>query len=115
MSKSNKAKGGTFETDMSWELAEAGFWVDNADRQTDIHAARNNVPYLIECKTCKTDYFDAKRVEVNQSDTKLRFEACGNTEFWFAYSVDGVGVFMSREALRKPSNGVPLQTWIDGR
>ena len=112
---SNKAKGTTFEKEFARLLAKNGFWVrlDKGYAQTcDMIAGKNNTIYLFECKRCIKDYFDLERVECNQSDSRRRFMDCGNKEAWFAYEVSGQEIYLSKEPIKKPSNGIKWGDWI---
>ena len=112
----NKTKGTAFEKELAKVLAKNGFWarLDKGFAQTcDIIAAKNNVSYLIECKTCKDDYFDMRRVEDNQSMSRKRFIMCGNDNTWVAYKLDDGRVFFSKEFIKKPSDGIALEEWLN--
>lgn len=108
-------KGKKFEKDFAKVLMQNGFWarLDRGYSQTcDIIAAKNNIVYLIECKTCKDDYFNLNRIEDNQNMSRERFKFCGNDEAWVAYKLDDERVFMSKEFINKPSDGIELEEWL---
>lgn len=50
----------------------------------DLIAIKDNVPVLIDCKTCKTQLFPVSRIEENQRQAFKRYSKCGNTNFILA-------------------------------
>ena len=112
---SNKKKGNNFEKDIARILYERGFWVrvDKSYAQTcDIIAAKNNSIYLLECKTCKNDYFDINRIESNQEDSRKLFRETGNKNAWVVYLVGDDDIYFSKEFIKKPSEGIKLEEWL---
>ena len=111
----NKRRGMTFEKEFAQLLSKNGFWarLDKGTAQTcDILASRNNISYLFECKTCKEDYFDIRRVEDNQSMSRLKFKECSNDEAYFVYKVKD-NIYLSKEAIKTPSKGTEWGEWIE--
>lgn len=113
MSLSNKSSGTSFEKMFAKCLVECGFWarMDKGYSQTcDIIAGKNNEIYIFECKVCKSDYFNLDRVEDNQRLSRERFNICGNKNAWMVYQV-GEAVYLSREPIKRPSEGIPWEVW----
>ena len=95
---SNKKLGNQFETEFCEILAEEGFWCHNmaqnsAGQPADVIAAKDGVPYLIDCKVCTNDIFKFDRIEENQSLAMELWHDCGNGERWFALEFSD-GVYM---------------------
>ena len=112
----NKKKGASFEKDICNILAKHGFWarLDKGFAQTcDIIASKNNRSYLIECKTCKNDYFNMSRIEDNQNMSRERFAECGNNNAYVFYKLDDGRIFVSKEFINKPSDGIKLEDWLN--
>lgn len=83
----NKVLGNKFEEDFAQFLSEKGYWVApfpgkafTNSQPADLIACKNNVPYLIDCKTLsnKNGLFALTRVEQNQRLAYKRFRECGN-------------------------------------
>jgi len=112
----NKKKGSNFENDFCNILAQYGFWArkDKGYAQTcDIIAGKNNKIYLFECKTCSKDYFNTKRVEDNQNYSRERFRECGNSNCYFVYKLDNGEIYISQDAIKKPSTGQKLEEFLN--
>lgn len=112
----NKLKGSKFEKVVCNILAKNGFWarLDKGFAQTcDIIAAKNNKAYLIECKTCKGDYFNMSRIEDNQNMSRERFKSCGNDNIYVFFGLDDGRIFVSKEFINKPSHGMKLEDWLN--
>lgn len=112
----NKKKGSDFENEFCNILAQNGFWArkDKGYAQTcDIIAGKNNKIYLFECKCVKTDYFNMKRVEDNQNYSRERFRDCGNSNCYFVYKLDTGEIYISRNAIKKPSDGQTLEGFLN--
>lgn len=112
----NTTIGTNFEKDLAQILSKNGFWVrmDSRGRNgqtVDLIACKNNVPYLIECKYCKSEYFDMRRVENNQNMALKRFKLCGNTNTFFVFSTPS-GVYFSPNPIPRPNKGIPLDVWL---
>lgn len=116
MALTNKKNGSKFEVEFLNILKKYKFWarLDKGYSQTcDIIAGKNNKIYLFECKVCKTDYFNLTRVEANQNDSRDYFKHCGNDRAYFVYKVNDC-IFLSKEPIRKPSEGISLEVWLNG-
>ena len=112
----NKKRGKNFENEFAKILMKNNFWarLDKGFAQTcDIIAGKNGKIFLFECKTCVSDYFNLERVEDNQSDSREWFKSCKNNNAWFVFKVDGIGIFLSKEAIKKPSEGIKLERWLE--
>ena len=112
----NKSKGTQFEKEFAKILNANGFWarLDKGTAQTcDTIAGKNNIIYLFECKTCKKDYFDINRIEDNQSMSREMFKAMGNDNAYIVYRVDELGIYLSKEIIKKPSEGIILEVWLE--
>lgn len=104
MTVNNKKRGTVFEHEMVELLRQHGFYAHLnvsgvAGQSFDIQALKNNVPYQIECKTCKGDSFPMSRLEANQRTAFELLESVGcpfnvvMVKFddgvrWFTYSKD---------------------------
>lgn len=89
--KSNKKIGNNFEKEYSEILRNKGYWVTFltpkqhvGSQPCDLIAIRNNIPILIDCKTCKNHIFPINRIEENQRQALKRYIKCGNTKFILA-------------------------------
>jgi len=87
----NKRLGNSFEKEMTEILSQKGYWVTmltpkqhTGSQPADLIAIKNNKPILIDCKTCKTKYFQISRIEQNQWLAYQRYKKCGNTEYYLA-------------------------------
>ena len=88
---SNKSNGSRFERRIAQILSKNGFWVhllaQNASGQpADIIAVKNGKAYLIDCKLCEGNYFDLRRVELNQELSMTKWRECKNGEGLFCIS-----------------------------
>lgn len=113
----NKTKGTKFEKEFALLLFRHGFWVreDKGYAQTnDLIAAKNNIIYLFECKTCKKDYFNTNRVEDNQDMSRKVFKMMGNVNTWVAYKLDDGRIFLSKDFIKKPSEGLNFYEFLKG-
>lgn len=111
----NKKRGSNFELEFAKILGKNGFWarLDKGFSQAcDIIAGRNNKIYLFECKTCNKNYFNTDRIESNQSMSRQLFKVTGNDEAWIVYKVEDAGIFLSREFIKNPLNGIELGEWL---
>ena len=80
---SNKADGTAFEKEVAKIFAENGWWAHLLkDTQTgqpfDLLVANNNMAYPIDCKECKGDRFEFRRIEENQRSAFELWQECGN-------------------------------------
>ena len=85
----NKKLGDLFENELAQTLSRKGFWVyitksKIGGQPADIIAARNHIPYLIDCKVCSDNSFDTARIEENQKNAMYLFDKCGNNNGFFA-------------------------------
>lgn len=87
----NKSLGNNFEKEYAQILKEKGFWVTFltpkshiGSQPCDLIAIKNNIPTLIDCKTCKTHLFPIERIEENQRQAFKKYIKCGNTNFILA-------------------------------
>lgn len=112
----NKKKGVAFEKEFCNILALNKFWarMDKGFAQAcDIIAGKNNKIYLIECKTVKEDYFNLSRVEDNQNTSREFFKHCGNDNAYFVFKLDSGEIYLSKEPISKPSDGIILERWLE--
>lgn len=111
----NKKRGNLFEKEWLKILKDNRFWAtyDKGYSQScDIVAGKNNKILLFECKVCIKDFFNLERVEVNQNDSRKWFELTGNEYAYFVYKIDGLGIYLSRKPIKKPSDGIMLERWL---
>lgn len=87
----NKNLGNKFEKEYAEMLKEAGYWVTFltpkshvGSQPADLIAIKNNIPMLIDCKTCNTHLFPLNRIEENQRQAYKRYLKCGNTKYILA-------------------------------
>lgn len=87
----NKSLGNNFEKEYAEILKKKGYWVTFlspkqhiGSQPCDLIAIKNNMPILIDCKTCRTHLFPVRRIEENQRQAFKRYMKCGNTEFILA-------------------------------
>lgn len=126
----NRKLGNSFEAELCDILFDHGFWAHNlaqnqAGQPADVIAARNGVPYLIDCKVCSGKGFPLSRVEENQDLAMCLWRDSGNDVGWFAIKSNGE-IFMVPhdiivELMRVKSvmshsdiehYGEPLDLWI---
>lgn len=88
---SNKKIGSDFEQEYAEILSEKGYWVTSFTPKThvgsqpcDLVAIKNNIPILIDCKTCSTHLFPINRIETNQRQAFKKYQKCGNKKFILA-------------------------------
>lgn len=87
----NKNVGNSFEREYAEILRKDGYWVTFmtpkqhiGSQPCDLIAIKDNIPILIDCKTCKTHLFFINRIEENQRQAFKRYKKCGNTKFILA-------------------------------
>ena len=87
----NKNLGNNFEKEFAEILRKKGYWVTFlspkqhvGSQPADLIAIKDNKPMLVDCKTCKTKYFQINRIEQNQRLAFKRYTKCGNTKFILA-------------------------------
>lgn len=95
----NKKLGDSFENEMARILFKNGFWVyvtksKIGGQPADLIAARDGVPYLIDCKVCSDNTFDTNRIEENQKNAMFLFDKCGNSDGVFALKMPDGQIFM---------------------
>lgn len=114
----NQKIGADFEDDFAKILADLGFWVRVDKRKTqscDIFAARNNIMYLFEAKTCKKNYFNFNRIRDNQVLSRRKFKKCGNDEAWIVYLI-GKEIYLSEDFVKHPMDlGIKFDVWLERR
>ena len=89
MMMSNRKSGTKFEDELCEILSAQGFWAHNlaqnsAGQPADVLTAKNNKPYLIDCKDCQNDKLSLSRIEPNQESAMTLWQQTGNTECYFA-------------------------------
>lgn len=99
MNTNNKKLGNSFESELCNILGANGFWAYNAvnkasGQPADIMAAKNNIPYLIDCKVCSDDSFPLSRIEENQYNSMMKFDYCGCYESYFALKFSDGEIYM---------------------
>ena len=86
----NKKRGTEFEQDFCKLLKRCGYWVHfmnpsaSGSQPCDIIACRDNIPYLIDCKTSAKKVFHINRLEENQRLAFYVFQRAGNHNCWVA-------------------------------
>lgn len=69
---SNKKIGTNFEREVVELLSQKGYWVHfitpdaRGSQPFDIIASKNNEPFVVDCKTSSTKWFNISRLEENQ-------------------------------------------------
>ena len=96
---SNRALGNSFERRLAERLHEEGFWVhlltqNAAGQPADIIAVKDNRAVLIDAKVCSDGLFRTSRIESNQTGSLLKWEQCGNEEWWFALELPDGEIYM---------------------
>lgn len=88
---SNKKIGNSFEKEMAKILSDRGYWVlmvtpkqHIGSQACDLIAIKDNIPMLVDCKTCKTQLFPLSRIEENQRQAFKRYIKCGNANYILA-------------------------------
>lgn len=129
----NRKTGNSFEQELCATLSLHGFWAhcltqNRAGQPFDIIAARNHFAYPIDAKVCERDRFPLSRIEENQENAMLLWEATGNGEGFFALKLSYGSVYMfSLNTLRELRDvqrmnaltrqtierlGLPLERWM---
>ena len=91
----NKRLGSAFEREFCEKLSQAGWWVHfmsptaSGAQPCDVIACRDNIPFLIDCKTCEDDTFRISRLEDNQIFAFEKFKKKGNKHCWIAVKHNG--------------------------
>lgn len=125
----NKIAGNRFEAELCGILAEHGFWAHNmtqnqAGQPADIIAVKEGWAVLIDCKLCSGKRFSFARIEPNQASAMDLWNACGNSDAWFAVKTpDGeIGMinwqyikFLQELGFRSSSceEHIKLEDWLD--
>lgn len=96
---SNKSNGSRFETEIAEILSKNGFWVhllaqNAAGQPADIIAVKNGKAYLIDCKLCESNFFDVRRVEINQELSMTKWRNCKNGEGLFCIKFNNDKIYM---------------------
>ena len=103
----NKRLGTAFEREFCELLAARGFWVHfmspsaSGAQPCDIIACRNNVPFLIDCKTSSKKTFNINRLECNQILAFYFFTRSGNENCFVAVKYNGKVYMLNYELLEK--------------
>lgn len=78
--------GKKFELEWAEKLKNNGYWAylfpNKQGQPCDIISAKDNRSYFWECKTCKSDTFDCKRLEANQRTASKYIRSCGNDNYF---------------------------------
>lgn len=92
----NKTIGNSFEIEYAGILSKNGFWVaymtpkkNIGSQPCDLIAIKNDISFLVDCKTCKTHLFSLNRVEENQRQAFKKYIKCGNTKYILAIKYNG--------------------------
>lgn len=86
----NKKLGNDFEQEYAKILSQKGYWVGffppkaDGKQPCDLIAIKDNIPMLIDCKTCSTHLFPINRIESNQRQAFKKYQKCGNKKFILA-------------------------------
>lgn len=87
----NKRLGNAFEREYAEILRKRGYWVTLltpkqhiGSQPADLIAIKDNIPMLVDCKTCKTQLFPLSRIEENQRQAFKRYVKCGNANYILA-------------------------------
>lgn len=118
---SNKKIGSDFEKEVAEQLNKAGYWVmvipdDKQGQPFDVIAVKNNIAYVIECKTCKNGKFNTNRIEVNQRYALDFFKKAGNENSIFAFKygdkiyLGGAENILKEEGTIDITNLIPLES-----
>jgi len=96
---SNRKDGTDFEKEFCEILAEHGFWCHNLAQKAsgqpfDVIIARRCRTYPVDCKVCKNDKFDTRRIEDNQKLAMTKWRKCGNNMGWFALKLSNGDIYM---------------------
>lgn len=103
----NKKLGTAFEREFCELLAARGFWVHfmspsaSGAQPCDIIACRNNVPFLIDCKTLADKTFRINRLEDNQRFAFYKFQKSGNYNCFVAVKYQERVYMLNYELLEK--------------
>lgn len=124
----NRKLGNEFESELCKILFNHGFWCHNlaqnqAGQPADVIAAKNGIPYLIDCKVCSNRTFSKTRIEENQWLAMTLWQECGNGSGWFAVKFDdriymiALQVFICANLNNLSEewfcqNGVTLEDWL---
>ena len=89
----NKAMGSALERQFAEKLYQHGYWVHLMQQSAkgqpaDVIAVKNGKAQLIDCKNCANDYFDVKRIELNQRTAMHLWQECDNGPGWFAIKLN---------------------------
>lgn len=87
----NKTIGNQFEKEYAEILSKQGFWVTfitpkttNGSQPCDLIAIKDNIAFLIDCKTSESKSFPLKRIEQNQREAFKKYQYCGNMNYYLA-------------------------------
>lgn len=117
MKLSNKKLGNDFEKEFAEILRRKGYWVTMltpkqyiGSQPADLIAIKDNKPILIDCKTCKTKYFQINRIEQNQWLAYERYKKCGNADFVLAIKYNKKIYMIPLEVIDKDKKSINLET-----
>ena len=103
----NKKLGTSFEEEFCKLLKSCGYWVHfmhpsaSGSQPCDIIACKNNVPFLIDCKTSVDKVFRMNRLEDNQKLAFYKFKRSGNNNCWVAVRYKEKVYMLDYELLEK--------------
>ena len=87
----NKTIGNQFEKEYAEILSKQGFWVTfitpkatNGSQPCDLIAIKDDIAFLIDCKTSESKLFPLKRIEQNQREAFRKYQHCGNMNYYLA-------------------------------
>lgn len=134
MKTDNRSNGGRFEQELSYSLADRGFWVhvmqqNKSGQPADIIAVKGKYHTLIDCKVISDDNgFPFERIEENQKYAMRLFQRrCGELcyiamkvpdETVWLISLERIGVLIAQGHKRLSEKEIrdqawPLEKWLD--
>ncbi len=114
--RNNKQIGTEFEREMCEYLKDHGYWVhflspDSRGAQPfDIIAVKNNIPLVLDCKTCVNHIFSISRLEDNQIMAFEYWQKCGNNNPCVAIK-HGNKAYLITYSFLKEHEKVDLRKW----
>ena len=116
----NKKIGSNFEKELAMILSNIGYWVTLLEPKShigsqpaDLIAIKNNIPYLIDCKTCSSYLFPLSRIEENQWNASKKYFECGNACYIIAikYKDDVFMIPINKIDKKQKSINLSMQDW----